>query len=59
MANGFIVIFVNGRRSHNYGVRPTLKEAFDLARYIYSLHPRRYDCHVEIVNRITGEVTVW
>lgn len=57
MVEGFHVILVNGRRRHNYGIRRTRSLAEDLAKCLYMQFPRRWDCHVEIVDSRTGEVT--
>lgn len=58
MADGFIVIFVHGRRSHNYGVKQTRSMAEDLAKCLYMQFPRRWDCYVKIVDRKTGYTTI-
>lgn len=58
MSKGFFVILVKGRGKYNYGYCESRTDAYGIAKSIYEGCPRRYDCHVEIVNRKTGEVTV-
>lgn len=52
-----IIVVTDGHRN-KVGVAHSMSVAKTLAEYYYSMNPRRFNRHIELVDSATGEVTI-